>query len=230
MSNKRLNQFKGELDAVQIADGMNAASRNAKRRADDAAILLENSRWPSAVSLAILSIEESGKLSILRRMATATDAKERKGIWREYRSHTQKNPMGIFIDHIRNGARKLGDFAPIFDTDADHPYLLDQLKQLGFYSDCLGNAHWAEPATVIDEPTARSMVVSAQALATEKIIEAEEIELWIQHVGPHLHGSQADAERALERWYSAMQQHGLALGGTNAMSEFIHSGVGEGQT
>jgi AbiV family abortive infection protein len=225
MSSKRLNQFKGPLDAAQITDGMNAASRNAKRLADDAAILLDNARWPSAVSLAILSIEESGKSSILRRLATTTNPDDLKEIWREYRSHTKKNTMGVIVDHVASGARKLADFAQMFDEDAEHPHLLDQLKQLGFYSDCLGNAHWAEPAKVIDERTARHIVSTAKILASGKEIEPLEIELWIQHVGPFLNASQFEAERALERWYAALQQQGLAPEGNNAMLEFVRSGI-----
>lgn len=224
MSNKRLNQFKGRLDAAQIADGMNAASRNAKRLADDATLLLDNERWPLAASLAILSVEESGKSSILRRLATAKDSKELKDIWREYRSHTSKNIMGVLFHYVASGKRKLADFAPMFDPDAEHPYLLDQVKQLGLYSDCLGNAHWAEPLEVIDESLAKAMVCTAQALASKKETQTKEIELWIQYVGPYLNTSRAAAERALEQWYLAVQQHGLAPGGSNAMSDFIHRG------
>ena len=45
---------------------MNAARRNARRLAEDAKLLLEAGRYPTATALAVLSIEESGKMSILR--------------------------------------------------------------------------------------------------------------------------------------------------------------------
>ncbi|MGM0985309.1 MAG: AbiV family abortive infection protein, partial [Pseudomonadota bacterium] len=48
-----------------------------------------------ANSLATLSIEESGKVSILRAMSLARDEKELKEEWRRYRSHTNKNVQWI---------------------------------------------------------------------------------------------------------------------------------------
>lgn len=69
MTSGHLPQYKSKLSAAEIAAGINAASTNANRLADDAELLLENDRYPSALSLAILSIEESGKVSILRTLA-----------------------------------------------------------------------------------------------------------------------------------------------------------------
>lgn len=62
MTSSKLPQFKGELSAAQIASGMNAARRNARRLADDARLLLDAERFSSAASIAVLSIEESGKV------------------------------------------------------------------------------------------------------------------------------------------------------------------------
>ena len=58
MTKKKLDQYRGQLSASQAAEGINSAIHNAKRLADDAEFLLKNGRYPSAVSLAILSIEE----------------------------------------------------------------------------------------------------------------------------------------------------------------------------
>ena len=61
MVKKSLDQYKGRLLPEQIAEGMNAAVRNATSLVDDANLLLERKRFPSAVALAILAIEEAGK-------------------------------------------------------------------------------------------------------------------------------------------------------------------------
>ena len=205
---------------------MNAALRNSKRLADDAALLLDNKRFCSATALAILSIEESGKLSVLRMLAAANSADEAKCCWREYRSHTKKNVMAAFVDLFCKGARRLDQFAPLFDQAADHPHLVDQVKQLALYSDCLGDAHWSEPQEVIDEPLARSLVFAASLLAKAKEVTPREIELWVAHVGPKLHGNRELAERGLETWYAEMQRLGLAPEGRNAMAQFVNEGVG----
>lgn len=38
----------------------------------------------------------------------------------------------------RTGMIKLDDLRPLFEPDAEHPYILDQLKQIAFYTDSLG--------------------------------------------------------------------------------------------
>src|SRR6185312_12883870 len=90
---KKLDAYKGRLTPAQIAAGMNAACANANRLADDAKTLLDAGRIPSALSLAILAIEEAGKTSVLRRLAVATTDGEISDVWKEYRSHTSKNRM-----------------------------------------------------------------------------------------------------------------------------------------
>lgn len=175
-----LKPYRGPLTLAQIADGMNFATANAARLANDACLLLENGRWPTAASVAALSIEESGKVVILRRFLLASKD-EVGGLWKEYRSHTKKNLNWIAPDLVAKGARSIEDFRPIVDKTSDHPQVLDALKQLGFYTDCLGEAHWSIPADVVDEALARSLVATAQVLAPERKIPIRELELWVMY-------------------------------------------------
>src|SRR5215216_1530385 len=62
---RRLDQFKGKRSSSQIAEGTNAAAANAKRLIEDAEALLKADSYASATALAILAIEEAGKISIL---------------------------------------------------------------------------------------------------------------------------------------------------------------------
>jgi|KBSMisStandDraft_5_1062788.scaffolds.fasta_scaffold1110919_2 AbiV family abortive infection protein len=78
--------------------------------------------------------EESGKTSILRHLSVAKDDKEIADCWRAYWSHTKKNAMWILTDLFSQGARKLDDFLPMFLDDAEHPQLLDQVKQISLYT------------------------------------------------------------------------------------------------
>ena len=219
---KKLDGYKGELTPQQIADGMNAAVRNAKRLADDASLLLRENRYPTAASLATLSIEESGKVSILRALSTARSSDEIKDEWRNYRSHTSKNQSWILPQLVENGAQKLEDFRSLFDAESDHPFLLDQVKQLGFYTDCLGNRHWSAPEDIVDEALARKLVMTANILARDSCYTGREIELWIEHVGPAWKKDMAWMKQALVNWYAAMQAEGLSPEGENKMRGFIH--------
>jgi AbiV family abortive infection protein len=225
MTRKRLDQYKGRLEANKIAEGMNEAIQNAKRLVEDAKILFDAGRHPSACSLAILSIEEAGKVAILRQLSVAEDQKEIVNCWRDYRSHTKKNVMWIMTQLAAEGARKLDDFLPIFKQNADHPYLLDQVKQLGFYTDCLGKAHWSEPTEVINEKFARMILKIAEITAPKREVTTREVELWIKHIGPVWMKHPAWMKKALEDWYEAMQEEGLVPPGENEMRGFIRHGI-----
>jgi len=222
---KKLNAYKGKLTPAQIAEGINAAKRNAKRLLDDAKLLLEAKRYPSAASLSVLSIEENGKVAILRSIAVAKNDKETGDWWKDYRSHTRKNLAWLLPQLFAQGARRLDDFKPLFDKKSDHPYILDQLKQIGFYTDCLGNAHWSIPEEVIDEQLAKALFTIASIFGKDTETTPKEIELWVKHIGPVWRGNHAWMKKALVNWYTEMQQLGLVPEGDNEMKKFIYTGI-----
>lgn len=180
---KPIRRYDGSLTAEQVANGMNMAARNAGRLAEDAKRLFDVGSYPTACSLAVLAIEEAGKLSVLRGIAAAPDAATLKARWKEYRSHRSKNAMWIIADLAAKGAKTLSELRQIYDPDSDHPDVLDVVKQLGFYTDCYGNAHWSEPTEVIDEKLAETILSVAQVLVPKRATSTREIELWVHHVG-----------------------------------------------
>lgn len=224
---KRLEQFCGPLTLEQIAEGMNAASNNAARLLSDAQVLLGAERYPSALALAVLAIEEAGKLSILRRMATTEDNGQVAKLWRAYRSHTKKNGAWIIMDLInRAGPTTLDDLRPLCASDAEHPYLLEQLKQIAFYTDSLGKAHWSIPANVIERELAERIITIAEVLATAKHVTPRELELWKQCMGQVTDDTAPEAAQiALSNWYAAMQAEGLRPAGHNVMQMFVATGI-----
>lgn len=222
---KKLDAYRGKLSAAEIAKGMTVAGHNARRLADDAAILLAAGRFPTAVSLAALAIGEAGKASILRALALAKNDAEIKDEWKAYRSHTSKNTTWLLPALAASDARKIDDFRPLFDQNSDHPFLLDQLKQLGFYTDCLGAGQWTVPVEVIDQDLARMLVNVADVMSKDKDVSEKEIELWIEHVGPVWKKDSAWMKKAVANWYASMQAVGLAPEGENKMEQFIRHGI-----
>ena len=218
---KKLKQYKGRLSPAQIAAGMNAAARNACRLAEDAETMLVAKRYATAASLAILSIEEAGKVSILRVLALARSQPEADEAWKEYRSHTRKNVAWILPQLIADGARKLDDLHPLYDKESEHPFILDQIKQIGFYTDCLGKAHWSVPMEIIEEPLARMLVQTARLFARDREFTEKEIELWCQHMGPAWKRNPEWMRQAIINWYAAMQEAGLAPEGIAEINEFM---------
>ena len=224
MASKKLKTYRGSLSVDSIVAGMNAAKANATRLVEDAQILLSAGRFPTSASLAALSIEESGKVSILRQLAISISPEEVASLWKDYRSHTSKNVQWILLDLVRGGARKLDEFRSIFDNNSDHPYILDQVKQLGLYTDCLGDCHWSIPANVIDESLAQDLVNIAILLAGKCEVTVKEIELWREYVGAASKGDHIAMKDALSSWYAAMQKCGLKPTGINQMERFINEG------
>lgn len=231
MAKKELDKYKGRLTAEEVADGMNAAERNAVRLSEDAELLLEGRRFPSAAALAILAIEEAGKAAILRQLSlNQDDDKARSDCWRDYRSHTKKNVSWPLPQLVARGARSLDDFSPLFSKSVDHPFLLDKVKQISLYTDCLGDVNWSEPAEVIDEELAKMLVWNARLLSKHPDTTPQEIELWIKHmkpyIGPGATANYGGAKQALLAWYIDLKEHGLATHGTDEIRAFI-GGLGD---
>jgi len=205
MADRKLKQFRSFLTTDQVATGMNCAKQNAKRLAEDAQLLFESGRYPSAASLAVLSLEESGKLVILREMATATTNEEILNLWKRYRRHTSKHSMTLMPERIAKGARRLVEFREcVDDTAEDEKETYDALKQLGFYTDCLGEAHWSIPIQVIDRELSEMLVKWAVATSShEHETTPREIELWVMYM-------QSGMTRAnLVNWARAMVEECL---------------------
>jgi len=217
----RLPRFRGQLTLSQIAVGMNAASRNARRLADDACLLFEHGRYPTAVSIAALSIEEAGKVSVLRGLAFAPNEQVRKRAWKDYRSHRSKNTAWILPDLVAKGARSLDALRLATDPSGTHSLLLDQLKQLGLYTDCSGPRTWTEPVKVIDETLARQLVSIADLLAREKTVTRTEMELWVEHMQPVYGAPLHEMKAALVRWHAAMREAGLSTDDDRALESFV---------
>jgi len=213
MSKEKLDQYRGKLTPEQIAAGMNAAAQNSQRLVADADALLKAGRYPSAASLAILSIEESGKVSILRGLALAKTAEQLKEAWKDYRSHRSKNFAWIMPDLVARGARTLDQVLPTVDPYSEHPRVLDGVKQLGFYTDRLGDANWSTPSEAIGKELAARLVGTAKALARAREITPKEMELWIEHLGPVWKGPMAWMKTALLEWHSAMREAGIEVKG-----------------
>ena len=202
---KLSTQYRGFLTHEQIAAGMSAADQNASRLAEDADLLLEAHRFPTTASLALLSLEESDKSRILRGMINATTQKAVVELWKSYRRHIDKHSLMLLLDRFSRGARRLSDFSDcVTDRGADEKQIYDLVKQLGFYTDCIGDAHWSLPLEVIDEGLATVLVRSAKIMSKRRHrVSVRELELW----AIHMHSG--DTRENLLAWARAMESEGL---------------------
>jgi AbiV family abortive infection protein len=218
----RLDGYAGPLTPSQAAEGIQAATRNARSLLEDARLLAENERWSRAASLAILAIEEAGKVSLLRSLVLVDDPDGLREEWRAYRSHTRKNVMGAFLEHVRDSPN-IEDFRSLFDKSTDRPQVLDAVKQLGFYSDCLGDAHWSLPDEVVDEDLAGSLLATASVLAGKDdspMTTPDELEIWVKYLKPVWRGEMIAMKRALIDCYQEAADKGV-LKGRGSVEEMV---------
>lgn len=223
----QLDQYRGKLTPQQIADGMNAAERNAARLLQDAELLFCEQRYPSATALAILAIEEAGKNTILRQLSTASDDAGIKKAWKAYRSHKEKNFASIVPQLVEQGAKEINDFKPMVASASTHRDEVDILKQVALYTDCVGDAEWCQPTDAVDKAVAVKLLAAARTLARERGENrhtAREVELWIEHMGPVIDKSLSDMKVALKAWFEAMRAENL----TDADPDSVNSFIGEG--
>ncbi|MCP1319351.1 AbiV family abortive infection protein [Halomonas sp. 707B3] len=217
-----LKQYKGRLSASQVASGINAAQKNARRLYEDAQLLFDNDRYPTGLALAILSIEESGKASILRSLSLAKDGKELKDGWKKFRSHKDKNAHWIAVDLMLEGARSLKGLSKVADPNSNHPELLDQLKQVALYTDCLGSAHWSFPEDVVSKELAAGIIRIADIFSRKKKCTEDHVSLWIKHMLPVKSESQSVQYNALLNWFKEMHNKGYIDEGGVGFEEFLN--------
>ena len=211
----KLSDHRGPLTLPDIAAGMAAALRNARRLAHDAETLLAAGSWPSAASLAILSIEESGKVGVLRGMAAETDPQALKAAWRQYRSHPAKlsKPIGL---NPSDKSLAIPGMAEQLTKERDELVAdIDAMKQSGFYTDCKAGTGtkpvWVEPLRCITENQARE-AVSVAKLTCDDMPDTtvRELELFAQHYKP-TEGT-PDMVTGWLNWVRAMEGEGLLNG------------------
>lgn len=157
-------------------------------------------------------------------MSSASNEKQRRNLWKDYRSHTSKNTGWILPELAAKGARTLEELRPATDRDGEHTFTLDNLKQLSLYTDCLGAGNWAEPERIVDHGLAQALVATADVLARSKTVTAEGMEIWNKHMAPVQGGSLETMKGALRNWYLEMPQAGLWDADMAVVEAFIFGG------
>lgn len=226
MDRRYLSQYRGKLTPIQAAEGIRVAVQNANELLSDAEFLLANERWPRACALAILAIEEAAKPEMIRAMLVSRNQKELNQEWRSFRRHVKKNVAWILPQLASEGARILEDLRPIFDQEADHGQLIELVKQIAFYSDVHGDAHWSVPFDVVDQSLAEAMVSISRLLVPKKpgsLTTAPELELWIKHISPVWKQSMEEMKVAVLACYKEAEEKGILTGMQSAeeMARFL---------
>lgn len=218
---KALDAYWGLLPAEKLAEGMTLARANAKRLWRDAKLLLDAGRFATAAAISVLAIEEAGRIPILRELALAESEEEAKECWQQARSHRSKSAHWIAPSLVQKGATKLDEFRTMYSEASDHTKLIDGMKQLGFYADCLGKGFWNDPVGSVPEKIARELVKIAEFCAKGSRVSTREVELWIEHMGPCKNAPLIEKKRALFTFQKALVAEGLSKQKIETVATFL---------
>lgn len=215
-------QFTQKITLDKAAEISEGAIKNAKSLLEDAKLLFENAKYPRAISLAILSIEESGKPSIIRSIILEDDPKEISNLWKSYRKHRDKNSMWIVPELILNGARTLESLRKVVYPKSDHPQTLDNLKQLCFYSDVFTKGKLSLPENVANKDVAKSLITIAESSIKETLNSVDALEIWVKHLKPVWKTDMRGVKKALLSCYLELEEKNLIEKGmADKMNEFL---------
>ena len=207
--------YRGPLTADTAATGIIAAKSNAKRLFDDAQLLLEKGRFPSACALAALSIEENSKPAFIRKLLLAETTEEVRKGWLLFASHHDKAAPWIVPSLVASNPETYEDFVERFMMTRD-PVLLDSLKQLSIYVGCYGSSHWAAPDAVIEREQADTVISAAKVLIlsgqVSELDSPKALVLWKTHMTGCFSVGYVTANDMVIEFFSEARKAGLIEG------------------
>lgn len=208
----------------QIADAMNATRRNGRALVEEARILFDAGRYARAAALAVLAVEEAGKVDVLRCLVMARDTKERSSFARELTNHRAKNAHWI-IGVLR---RKL-PFPMLMATalegkEGEHSLYLERFKQSAFYTDVAQDGSCRNPVDAVDKNFANELINCADELTVDIVTTARELELLRQHLDSC--ESFEDLTDAIHNYLCALKVEGHLFGDPESLMSQLGFVVG----
>lgn len=134
----------------QISEGIYFCIENATNIFGDAYILIKENRFPRALSLLLLSIQEAGKVNILKNMAMISTRNQKlwQKEWKSFRKHEFKDFLGHNIKIYSEFNNSPGEafwqllIQKIHNSNSER----EKVRQLGLYVDYItGDKRWWSP-------------------------------------------------------------------------------------
>lgn len=159
-------RYNDKLTIPEIAAGIEATIANMEALVEAARLLLDAGNAGPAFGLAVMSLEEAGKLHVLRAMCQrggVPNAQWRK-LWASFRSHQYKSSGGL-MDSYSDDVR--GDPETVLELALGHAESTDQVeaaRQWSFYVDFdAATRTWNRPPE-FDEQKALDALGTAEAV------------------------------------------------------------------
>lgn len=215
MLKSKPSAYRGHLTLESAANGITQCKKNAEKLLEDAKLLVDNSRFPSACALAVLAIEEISKPAIIRKLVLASSRDQLKDGWALFTNHLEKTSGWIVPMIVKQNPESFEQFISQFAKQKD-PLLLDSIKQLSLYVGCYGNSHWATPSQIIDDSLAKSIIAIASILISSGQIHAVDSEegllLWQQTLKGSFSTGPVRANNAVVSYFQKAKEVGITKG------------------
>jgi len=134
----------------QISEGIYFCIENATNIFGDACILIKANRFPRALSLLLLAIQEVGKVNILKNMSMIPSKNQKlwKKEWKNFRKHDTKDSLGHNIKIFSEFNDSPGEYfwqKLLYKTNNFVPER-EKVRQLGLYIDYIASdKKWWSP-------------------------------------------------------------------------------------
>jgi AbiV family abortive infection protein len=192
--------FTGQLSAASAIKGAQLLQENAARLTEDAKILLQAKRYPSAAMMAVMALDELSRIFHPLIFAALHMPKQLAQGWKQFRCERQGFPWSIFqrrIDWLVAGAM----------SDEELNDMLSFIRALGGGADYIAPGLWIDPKELISAELAASIVGTAE-LFCKNAVETKSMEIWMEAVGSLPRN--ATIEFALKKYQAMLESEGLA--------------------
>lgn len=180
------NQYKNSITIEDARLGIVATLNNAKELLEDAVLLLNNKRYPRAVSLGILAIEEYGKIEKIKNLLISGQFVSKS--WKEVRNHMSKNFYWQIPIIKALGINDEVKIRELISSNSDGTKFLDQLKQICFYTEAVhiddsSKCIWWQPSIITDKEVATFYLDLANTIVLDDGIEWTEksLNIFVSH-------------------------------------------------
>lgn len=155
-------ESRDRLSLAEMGNGIAVANRNARRLVTDSLVLLEHHRFPSALALSVLAMEESVKWWALAQVAILGEKHEVVAAWKDNIDHRVKLGRAFRTMAAAIEAGRPSDYTAEMEMLASSTQLM---KLRAMYSAFVEGRRWVEPSDVVEAAEARLVVGVAATLA-----------------------------------------------------------------
>ncbi|GAA0527908.1 AbiV family abortive infection protein [Chitinophaga japonensis] len=161
-----IETYSGVVTPEMAEIGIKLSIENAFSLLSESRLLLNNSYYPRAIALAILAIEEKGKIEMIKQLLLYKQ--KVASAWQNFRDHKHKNANWKFPLLKEKGINNIELLSKVTDPKGPAALELDRIKQLCFYTDAArmkGNKskwNWLQPTDIFTKDYATTLLMIAE--------------------------------------------------------------------